>query len=430
MPPLVLGGVEEPPNRREEPPTMRLDELKLAPAITSQEKTEENQPEAQEEKSMVDWLLRFSGFLTHSQLMGSSQILGGNGSAVVAPVIHLDDKKTLIPVYNASYRKSKQIFAQDEGPKLFSEDLINSFTPTLRYAYSEKIAISPMLFYTDMRTKETSADTWHNGLYNYKELGAGINVEYLLSTSRSERELLTFATQLFYREYPNFKSPASIAGISFEEDEKDFDGFLLSASYAKQKAQGLSHSTTLTFLNKDFRDKLIETPTGERTNENQHDFNLTLSEELVFRKDQALAFRLTGSLSYTDSNQNLAEGSFPNITFQDDYYSALLVTLKPGISYAQTLENGRSITYSADYTLSRLGYDNRRAKNSTGTLKAEKERDWTQTLVLNAIYTLNKNWNLGAIAEYTKASSNMEDERVYLYDYEILNLSVGASYKF
>lgn len=376
-----------------------------------------------------DLLLQATGYLTHSKLMGGAQILGGNGALVVAPVMQFDQGKALMLLYNGSYRKSKQVYAQDEGPKLFSEDQIHSFTPTFRYVWSPKFTISPSLIYTEMRTKETSADNWRNGLYNYRDVGGGLSADYVLKADRSGKDLLNFGLQRYRRTYPNFSSLASIAGIPFEEREKDFHGTLVAASYTKIVADW-SSKTSISILDKDYVDKLVETPDGGRSGERQHDYTLTASEDLTYRFGESLTGSLGCSATYTESNQNLAEGAVPAITFRPNYYDAFGITLKPGLTYTQNLADERNIVYGASYSVTKLHYYDRQAKNIAGTLLNEEENDWTHTLTLNTVYTLDKHWNVGAIAEYTKAGSNMRDERVYRYNYEILNLSAGFSYRY
>jgi hypothetical protein len=380
--------------------------------------------------AQLEWLFQANGYLTSSKLLGSSDILGGNGSVVAAPVVQFNPQKALILLYNGSYRKSKQVYTQDEGPRLFSEEQLHSFTPTFRYAWSPRLVISPSFIYTDLRLKETSEDSWANGLYNYRENGVGANAEYTLMAGETGQNLLTFGVQRFEREYPNFKGLAFLAGIEFEEREKDFTGILVSASYNQVRARGLSAKIFLTFLDKNFDDKLVETDTGDRLDERQHDYVVTLGEELLWRTDSPWSYSLKGAVAVTESNQNLAEGAFPFVTFHPDYYSSTSLTLSPGINYAQPLAEGRSITYSALYSLTRLAFESRRAKDPAGNLLGEDEVDWTHGLTLRAISTLDKHWSFGAIAEYTRAHSNMEDERIFRYDYEILNFSAGFSYRY
>lgn len=243
------------------------------------------------------------------------------------------------------------------------------------------------------------------------------------------KSLVTVGLQRYRRKYPNFTSLASIAGFTFEEREKDFDGTLVALSYAKVLPKW-SSKTSFSVLDKDFVDKLVENRSGERDADWQHDYTVTVGEDFFYRFDEALAGTISCSAAYTQSNQNLAEGAIPAITFHPDYFDSLGITVKPGLSYKQKLADERDITYSASYSLTRLHYYDRRAKNVSGTLLNEEENDWTHVLTLNAVYALNKHWNVGAIAEYTKAKSNMRDEQVYRYNYEILNFSAGFSYRY
>jgi hypothetical protein len=382
------------------------------------------------DKIKLAWLFQATGYLTYSNLLGSSDILGGNASVIAAPVLLFDPQKSFILLYNGSYRKSKHVYAQDDGPRLFSEEQLHAFTPTFRYAASPSgLVISPSFIYTELRLKETADDSWSSGLYNYREKGAGLNLEYTFTAGEMGRNALTLVGQRFGREYPNFKGLAFYAGIQFEEREKDFAGTLLSAAFNLERFTGISSKTTLTYLDKDYQDKLVESATGERLDERQHDYVITLSEELFWRAGGPWSFSLNGAMAVTRSNQNLAEGSFPFVTFHPDYYSFNSFTLSPGVNHTLLLAGERSITCSALYSLKRLAYKSRRAKDASGNLLG-KEVDWNHTLTLRAIYTFSKQWSFGAIAEYNRARSNMEDERIYRYDYEILNLSAGFSYRY
>ena len=378
-----------------------------------------------------DLLFQTTGYLSYSSLAGGGHMIGGKGSVVFAPVVKFDEEKSLILLYTGSYRKTKQVFVQDEGPKLFSEDIVQNVIPTFRYMYSSKMAISPSVVFTEVKTKETSEDTWSNGLYNYRDVGGGIKVEYQLEADSDEKQDVSFGVQCFRRKYSNFISLASIAGIgSFEEREKDFDGTLVSINHLKLRKFGWSNTAKLSFLDKRYVDKLIENETGERDPVKQHDINLHLHNDLLYKLESGWGYGLGLSLGYTESNQNMTEGTFPAVVFHPNYYSLYSISLRPSVSFVDHLSCGKIITYSAQYGVTRSNYVERHAKDSNGVLLDDKQVDWASNLTLRMVYTLDKHWNIGMVMDYSKVSSNMHYEQVYRYNYEVMNLSAGFSFRY
>ncbi|MDH3392733.1 MAG: hypothetical protein OEL66_01910 [Desulfobulbaceae bacterium] len=380
---------------------------------------------------MLDLLFQATGSLAYSSLAGGGQMVGGKGSVVVAPVVRFDDTKTGIFLYSGAYRKTKQVFVQDEGPKMFSEDIVQNVMPTFRYTWSPKLIVSPSIVFTQVQTKETAEDTWNNGLYNYRDLGGGVKFEYLFNADPKEKQSVSFGIQRFRREYPNFKSLAFIAGYgNFEEREKDFDGTLITVSKVDKSQLGWSNTIKTSFLDKRYVDKLVENETGGRDQAKQYDYNLRLNDELLYKTGTGWVFSLGTSLAYTKSNQNMAEGAFPQIIFHRNYYSSYSATLRPGVSLTQRRASGHFVTYGIEYGITSHNYLDRMAKDRNGALLADTQVDWTHNLTVQGIYTLNKHWNLGLTMDYSKVTSNMKYEQLYRYNYEIVNISAGFSCRY
>lgn len=379
----------------------------------------------------MDLLFQGTGSLSYSSLGDGGQMVGGKGAVVVAPVVKFDEKKSAILLYSGAYRKTKQIFVQDEGPRLFSEDIVQNVIPTYRYRWSPKLIISPSVVYTEVRVKETAEDTWNNGLYNYLDVGGSVKAEYLLEAGPKGKRSVCLGVQRFRREYPNFRSLASIAGYgSFEEREKDFDGILVTLKHTKKRPTGWSNTVKASFLDKRFSDKLVENETGGRDPRKQYDFTINLQDGLQYTDGTGWGFSLDSSLAYTSSNQNMTEGAFPLTVFHRNYYSSYSVSLRPGCCYTQRLPSGRLVTYCGEYGITRHAYVDRRVKDRNGQLLADSQVDWTHNLSLKGIWTLNKHWSFGITLDYTKVISNMHYEQLYRYNYEIMNVAAGFSCRY
>jgi len=388
-----------------------------------------------------------NAFLTFSKLAGQSSIIGGSVTTALAPVVRFNDNLFFISLYDGAYKKSRQVFAEDEGPRLSSENTRHSLTPTLRYVVSPRIITNFSVFRTQSLSRETTDEDWYGGLYDYNELGASVTVNYLITATANSQKSIKFLLQRFNREYPNFSSlltecadasctlTVPIAGR--EENEKDSYGTTLILTYNSLKAVGLSYSATLSYSFKDYMDKLVETDDclpppsicfrgGGKQRDDTYGANLTF----VLRPGSKFYYQLTMSTEIKQTNQNFAEGSFPTIVFYEDYYSYVMFNLTPGFTYSYAFSKTTKLELGAAYSLSRLEYDSRRARDGLGKAGGAKEIDWTHNLNVSAMYFINKRWSFGGKIDYNMARSNNKDERTFRYSYEIFNFSLGFSYKY
>jgi len=408
------------------PPGEEFFPIVVLPAPEKPERPKEEPPEL-----MFYWLGSLNAFITNSELVGSSRIIGGNVTAVLAPVLQIDKEVFLIGMYNGSYRKSKQIFADDEGPKLSSETMQHTLSPTFRYAISRTKSISFSIFRTISLTKQTENEKWYKGLYDYWETGGTIQYSYLFGMTSQSQSSINVGGQYYFREYPNFRSLFSIAGLGqLEEKEKDFVGAMIFLVYSKNQSLGLSYSANLSYAYKDYVDKEVENEVGGRTGEKQHDDLYNLALTFTYKPSDRVDYKLSTSVSRAKSNQNLAQGSFPFVIFHNDYYSSVTTRLSPSISYKARFSEKNMLIMSASYSFSRLKQDSRKARKKDGGLKDETEENWIHTVGLSLLYTLNKRWSIGSMLDYTTQSSNNADESVYRSSYGIFNFSLGFSFKY
>ena len=404
-------------------------------------------PKGKSEKNFY-MLASVSAFVTFSKLVGGSDIIGGNANGALAPVVRFNDELFFIGLYDGAYKKSKQVFAEDKGPRLSSENTRHSFTPTLRYIVSPRLITNFSVFATQSLSRETSDEDWYGGLYDYNELGGSVTLNYLFSATAESQKSIKFLLQRYKREYPNFSSlltectdascTSTVPIAGREENEKDSYGTTLILTYNSLKAVGLSYSATFSWSFKDYVDKLVETndctlPPPSicfRGSDKQRDDSYSANVTFVLRPGTKFDYRLTMSTETKQSNQNFVEGSFPSTVFHEDYYSYITLNLAPGISYTHAFSDTVNLKLGAAYSLSRREYDKRRARDGLGNASGEKEIDWTHNVNINAMYSLDKHWSFGGIIDYNMARSNNKDERTFRYSYEIFNLSLGFAYKY
>jgi len=396
-----------------------------------------------EEEIKSDWdafkenfflFANFTGYYTYSKLFKGAAINGGNMSGVLAPALKLNDKTFFILLNNASYRRAKQVYQEDQGPKMRTESAIYSFTPTLKYNLTDKLTVSPSYIYTKSLTRETAAEKWGWGLYDYRDKGGGLDLSYIVEKKETSLRTARAGFQYYNRTYPHFKSLASLSGIpgleDYEEKEKDFGGTMFSLGYDLRKAEGLSYAATFSALLKDYISKKVENDFGGRDPKNQYDQVYTLGLNLDYNPPGPFQYKLNNMGMLNLSNQHLAEGSFPDIIFTRNFYGSYSITETPSVWYTQTLSNEKEIVYGVAYGFTFRKYQGREAKDVDGNKTGQLERDFNHNFTANAVYKHTKNWNLGCILDYQMARSNYKDEGVFRYNYEILNISIGFSYNY
>ena len=403
-------------------------------------------PKGKSEKKFY-MLASLSAFLTFSELVGGSSIIGGNVTTALAPVVRFSDKLFFIGLYDGAYKKSKQVFAEDKGPRLSSENTRHSFTPTLRYVASPRVITNFSIFTTQSLSRETTDEDWYGGLYDYNELGVSVTLNYLITATAESQKSIKFLLQRFKREYPNFSSlltecsdalcTSTVPIAGREENEKDSYGTTLVLTYSSLKSVGFSYSASFSWSFKDYMDKLVETddclPAPSicfRGSDKQRDDSFSANITFILRPGSKFDYRLTMSTEFKQSNQNFVEGSFPTTVYHDNYYSYVTLNLAPGLTYTYAFSETAKLELGAAYSLSRREYNQRRARDGLGNVVGEKEIDWTHNLNMNAMYSINKHWSFGGIIDYNMARSNNKDERTFRYSYEILNLSLGFAYKY
>ncbi|HXV18690.1 MAG TPA: hypothetical protein VD883_01270, partial [Candidatus Omnitrophota bacterium] len=173
-------------------------------------------------------------WLAEAQFLGGySQIESkdGLGSIVsdwlVSPTIKLADNQRWINVYSGSYNRTSQVVAQDEGNREADETQNHAITTALKHNVTDTWSLRPHFYADWVFVKETNDESFGDGLYDYHEVGGGVESAWITFSSKDREDQARAGFQAFKREYPNYRSliylfdPNSAA----EENEKDLWGY-------------------------------------------------------------------------------------------------------------------------------------------------------------------------------------------------------------
>lgn len=397
-------------------------------------------PPGYPEAGLWDRVLFFgnvSARFTVSDRAGGGDIGGGSIGAVLAPGYRLGDSTTLTLLYNGSYDRRMDFYSDEIGPRGRTERLQNTVTPMLRYNFGPRgrYSVTTSVFYTDTKNKDVAGGGWNDGLYNYRDVGAGLDFGVRgMGASYTGGGRLKLGIQVYDRHYPNYESLLDLAtGLGVERDERDYLGILLRAGYTWYARTGLSWGGDYYLLVKRLEDKKVVDFNGILTTDEQRDYFHSLTLNARYRPEgleaALLGLELNGTLY--QSNQNYYDGMgtilLDDDVFIEDFYDYWSLAVTPGLSYdLAALPVTLRISYRYQYTR----YTDRMAQNADGTYKQDKQLEVQNAFTIGLRHEAAKDLQVYAEWEYLSVDSNNDYHGVYDYSYIVNYYSVGMSYNF
>lgn len=392
--------------------------------------------------SFMDRLLfiaDFDAFVTRSKIHGEESLSGASVNGLFAPVYQANDRTFLILMYDGHYYRKREFYSDEEGSRERTEFQSHTIQPMVRFDFGDRAqySLTPSVFHTATFNRDRETSGWRDGLYNYRDYGAGVDFD--MRQVYGDAGTLSFGVQYYQRKYPNYASLLSQTGLDLngqqnvERNEKDYHGMIGKAGYGWIKPLGLSWNAEYSLLYKRLDDKRVVDSNGVLTGDKQRDYLHSLDVNCKYVFDIAgglkLGLDLNGSLN--DSNQNYWDekitGLFSSQKYTSDYYDYTSYRIRPNISYTFALW---PLTPSISYSYYRVTYDERKAKYSNGDYKSDHHYEQQQAFVLGLEYDLTDNWSLLAQWENLVQRSNNEDQRTYRYAYSMDTYMLGVSFKY
>jgi len=381
------------------------------------------------------FMAKLDGFYTLSDQSGSDTLSGGGVNALLSLRYQLKDRAFLNLMYSGSYHKELDFYSDEVGPRERTERNIHTVTPMLRINFGEKsrYAVMTSFFHARAYNKDVEGGDWDDGLYNYRDTGGGLDFEMKDLGFNGSDGAFRLGVQYYERDYPNFVSLLDTAfGIGIEEDERDYNGILAKARYGWTKRLGFSWVTDYYFLYKMLDDKKVVDANGVLTSRERTDYvhSLDLRFWYNFLVEGRLRVGLDLNGRRNKSNQNYYDGidTFPNMeddVFLNDFYDYNAYLVRPNVSYAFVLF---PLTCSLAYSFQKTDYTGRRAQDSDGTYKGDKQWETRKGLSLRLGYDLSGNWGVYSQWRYVDVSSNNDDESVYQYEHTVNYYYLGVSF--
>lgn len=373
----------------------------------------------------------------YSKIQGREGLFAASGRWLASPVVRLWDRFHWINLYTGSYDRQSQVVAQEEGGRQSEETLTHSYSSAFRWQFAEGWTARPHFFSDWAFVKETDDEDLGDGLYDYRDLGGGLELARALSETETSRSEVRTGLRVFEREYENYVSLVSLfdPNGSPETREKDFIGYKWNAGLQSDRKDGWSAGAEYIFLYKDFTDKRTIDANGIRSgSETREDFVHYLNFNASHPLSSELRFRLDVLLSANDSNLDFYDtrntASLADDTFVPDYFDYLSATIGPSIGWRREISKERFAEMIFGYSYTILRYTDRKAQNAAGVYGTSDEEDDKHVLSARVSWPVTANLSWIGSFSYTMADSNQKFEDFYLYNYDSWTALSGLSFRY
>ncbi len=369
----------------------------------------------------------------YSKINGQSGINTLTGDLLFSPTVKLADHLYWINIYNGSYDHSAQVVSQEEGGRRASTTQTDDLSTALKYEITDRWSIRPLFFVNWTYVVETKDESFGNGLYDYRDLGGGIESTWITLKTKEQQDEVRLGFRYIDREYPNYQSLLYlfIPGGSPENHEKDLNGYKTNLSFDSRSRTDWSWGLEGIFFMKDYVDKKTIDPNGILTNKTRLDtleylniyLSHTITPEWTFRLDGQFSANQS-NLDYYDTHNTLSPA---DDNFIKNYFGYTSWLARPSVTYRHEISKEKFLTVSAIYSLDYQYYPDRNVQDESGVYQSGTEHDLTQTIGAKASVPLTKNISWVTSANYTFADSNQKFQQFYLYSYDLWSAVTGIS---
>ncbi len=370
---------------------------------------------------------------------GERGSLSGNVSALAAPALVFNDHWTLLPSWTTRYQGTKQVVDLVGAGSIFQEQMnhraaakaIYKPEPDSRWRHKPSVAYSMELL------KETNDETWFNGLFDYRMLDLGYEVEYFYKEPFSLRAGVDLVTA----EFPNYTSLESKAAFDFQGESlaRELVGdqvlntrvmMLTLAGTASLSPRWIADAR-LVVSRQSFPNQRIVDGTGLLTGEDRLDFvtSLDVSAKTAIEWTPSVRMNVGAGIGFSNTASNQNNYDARRTEFQSGYYDMYEFRFGPN---ARLLfgDERQPITLSMAASLTHRRYPRRRIQDAAGTYQSRslRQTNWMLSTTLN--YPMAPRLSLLFNFQHGRAASNQGFEQFYSYNYSATNYLMGFRYDY
>jgi hypothetical protein len=354
-----------------------------------------------------------------------------------SPTLRMSDSLHWINVYNGSYNRSAQVVAVEEGGRETQTTQAHHLSSAFKYDVNETWTLRPILFADWIFVNETEDEDFGDGLYDYRDLGAGLESQWTTLKTDTQENDVRLGFRYIDREYPNYRSLLSLFNPNgaVETNEKDLQGYKTNLGYRSRSRDDWSWGVEGIFFYKDYTDKKTIDRNGIlQAGDTREDFVEYLNVFASHPVNEDWTFGIDGQFAHSDSNLDFYDthntATLVDDNFVKDYFDYFSFLVRPSFTYNKLWDKDRNFSFTVDYSFYALHYPGRKAQNQAGAYQADDQQDYQHTVSGRVSVPINKYFSWVTYGSYTTAESNQEFESFYLYEYDLWTAVTGISFKY
>jgi len=348
--------------------------------------------------------------------------------AFFSPALMFENGSQLVPVYTGYYSGMQDVREIAGGSVLTRERMGQTFAAKYIIPHNEFDKYKLRASYGWDFVKETNNESWGNGLFNYKTFSAGVESAY-------EKYWGSFFVAYDYADvnYPNYTSLLSQSDVildttTFSELSQNAGSKVLNnrthrlevgATILEEK---YTVETVYSVGYMKYPYQAVVNSMGGFDTEKRHDWLQNASVRGNFDlKPLLLSFTVHGAAN--SSNQNSYDAS--RTQYISDFYSYNEIGAGPLLSIE--LPSRFTFYLSTDWT--RRFYTGRLTQDVNGNYGDSKINQTTWLSALTVRYPVSEHFFAKASFSYLTASSNMNYEAYYRYNYSANTYAFGMEWR-
>jgi hypothetical protein len=372
---------------------------------------------------------------------GDTHSSGINVDGSIVPVIGINSRLYLIPIYIGSYHETQSVYNFLGQNILINRQLDQTGVLRAAWALNSSWRLKPRVGFTKEWIEQTTDESLSNGLFNFQRAFTGLSAERVFGNGSLE-----VGYEYGSIKYPHYQAldadpRLTTTGItsSVGTDVLDFHAHDASVIYDQSTSDKRWHLlSTFDWIRENFVDQKVLTVSENGLDQEVGDtqrtddiFNLALQQ--LYVPTSRWSFNFGETFQYYFSNQNAFDAT--QLFYTSRYYNFFDVQLNP--SATMTFDDARwDATLGLTYGFRQ--YSHRRTQDGSGaymdSLIYSMDRGAVFTLRSDLGRITSRRWLKGIHGVLTSNIltywSNTRYEANYPYNYTVYNFLLGLSWDF
>ncbi len=364
---------------------------------------------------------------------GNKSDLAGNLALTFVPAVRFSNSFSVLPTLQTNYRGTRSAEELAGGNTFFHDTWENGVNVKGVHNLNDNWSFKENAGYRFKWFRETVDETWNHGLYDYRIMNVGTEIERHWGKKAS----IGLGYDFSFVRFPNY---VSLESGQSSDNAREFAGtnvldnriHLFSLRMRTPLFWKMTGSLQTFLSPRDYTDQHVVAVTGLLTETKRKDLFIgnNISLDRVFAPIQRTRLVTSVFYGYTslDSNQNHYDAT--QTQFVGNYYDYAQNAIGTQLTFAFGSKLEAPMLIDLGYSYSHRNYTSRVIQSQNGTYMNEKLSLIEQNLNLGFSYPLSRNFRVKTTTSFGQSKSNNNYEQVYQYNYHNAEYQFGFTYDY